>query len=172
MRPEHDNYFTPDWAVRAFLKHETFEGNVWEPACGNGAISTVLEEQGYNVLSTDLIYRGEGIGGINFLERDVRCDNIITNPPYKIAEEFIRKALDCSNRKTVMLLRLAFLEGQRRGSGLFTEHPPSKVWVSCKRMTMYPSDGDYGTNGGTIAMAWYVWDKSDTSGHTKIGWIK
>lgn len=76
-------YPTPPEAVRALLSMESFEGSVWEPACGDGAISRVLEAAGYQVVSTDLIDRGYGAGGQDFLKSDrPLAKNIITNPPY------------------------------------------------------------------------------------------
>ena len=76
-------YPTPPEATRALLSVEHFEGDIWEPACGDGAISKVLEEAGYSVISTDLINRGYGRGGQNFLKSTTPlARNIITNPPY------------------------------------------------------------------------------------------
>ncbi|SFL43618.1 hypothetical protein SAMN04488036_11513 [Shimia haliotis] len=76
-------YPTPPEAVRALLSVERFDGSIWEPACGDGAISKVLIEAGYQVVSTDLIDRGYGQGGLNFLKSTKPlAKNIITNPPY------------------------------------------------------------------------------------------
>jgi len=76
-------YPTPPEAVRALLSVERFDGSIWEPACGDGAISKVLVEAGYQVVSTDLIGRGYGQGGLNFLKSTKPlAKNIITNPPY------------------------------------------------------------------------------------------
>lgn len=76
-------YPTPPEATRALLSVETFEGSIWEPACGDGAISKVLTEAGYQVVSTDLIDRGYGAGGHNFLKStEPLAKHIITNPPY------------------------------------------------------------------------------------------
>lgn len=78
-----DFYPTPPEATRALLSVERFSGTIWEPACGDGAISKVLLAHGYSVVSTDLIYRGFGTGGVNFLtQTQTRARNIVTNPPY------------------------------------------------------------------------------------------
>jgi hypothetical protein len=75
-------YPTPPEATRALLSVESFEGTVWEPACGDGAISKVLMAAGYQVVSTDLIDRGFGQGGCDFLKStEPLARNIITNPP-------------------------------------------------------------------------------------------
>src|SRR5882724_1020796 len=83
-RPDNDYYKTPSNATEALLKVEQFDGTILEPACGNGAISKILCDKGYNVISTDLIDRNYGIGGIDFLCNDYvySADNIITNPPF------------------------------------------------------------------------------------------
>lgn len=82
-RAAYEFYPTPPEATRALLSVESFEGDIWEPACGDGAISKVLKAAGYQVVSTDLINRGYGAGGHNFLKSDkTLAKNIITNPPY------------------------------------------------------------------------------------------
>lgn len=82
-RAAYEFYPTPPEAVRALLSVESFSGSIWEPACGDGAISKVLEAAGYQVISTDLIDRGYGAGGQDFLKSDrPLAKNIITNPPY------------------------------------------------------------------------------------------
>ncbi len=92
-RHKDDFYATPPEATRALLSVETFKGLIWEPACGDGAISRVLQER-YPVVSTDLVDRGFGPSGQDFLMQTRVVDNIITNPPFKLATEFIRKSLD------------------------------------------------------------------------------
>lgn len=82
-RAAYEFYPTPPEATRALLSVESFEGSIWEPACGDGAISKVLEAAGYQVVSTDLIDRGYGAGGQDFLKSTEPLGrNIITNPPY------------------------------------------------------------------------------------------
>ena len=82
-RAAYEFYPTPPEATRALLSVEQFDGSIWEPACGDGAISKVLTEAGYQVVSTDLIDRGYGEGGHDFLKSTTPlAKNIITNPPY------------------------------------------------------------------------------------------
>ena len=92
---------------------------ILEPAAGQGHISKVLEELFPNaeIESTDLIDRGYGLGGVNFLEKDYKdkkYDLVITNPPFKYAKEFVRKALSISNDKVICFLKIQFLEGISR----------------------------------------------------------
>lgn len=102
-RVEHDFYATDPIAIKYLLEHETFSENIWECACGTGNLSLELERYGYNVTSTDLVYRGFGGGQIDFLKCNKEFDgDIITNPPYKYATEFVLKALELSKRKVAM----------------------------------------------------------------------
>ncbi len=90
-REKDDFYPTPPEGTRALLAVEKFEGPIWEPACGDGAISKELIAAGYNVESTDLVDRGYGQNGVDFLmEWQPRAPNIVTNPPFKMVAPFIR----------------------------------------------------------------------------------
>lgn len=157
-RPDHDFYVTPDNVIEALLNEEKFEGDIWEPACGDGAISRFLKRKGYNVYSTDLIYRGYGYGDIDFLKTNYKFNNIITNPPYNIAQDFIEHALKCTDKKVAMLCKLQFLESEKRKQ-LFLNTPLKKVSIFSKRLSMY-RNGIKTKNSGMIAFAWFIWDHS------------
>ena len=94
-RQNEDYYATDPKAAEMLLKLEIFSPNIWECACGEGHLSKVFESAGYLVKSTDLIDRGFGQTNIDFLSIDnLEWDgDIITNPPYKYAQEFIEKSL-------------------------------------------------------------------------------
>lgn len=169
----HDYYATEPRAVELLLENEKFADAIWEPACGEGHISKVLEEAGYEVRSTDLIDRGFGVGGVDFLafdETDGLWDgDIITNPPYKYAKEFVEQALRLVNqgRKVAMFLKLTFLEGQARRK-LFEDNPPKTVYVSSARLQC-GKNGDF-SGTSMVAYAWYVWEKG-CRGPSVIRWI-
>src|SRR5580704_477513 len=101
---------TPAWATHALIDNEKFQGEIWESACGNGAMSKVLELAARSVQSSDLYRRGYGDAGVDFLEAEWGADNIVTNPPYNSAEGFVRSGVRLARRKFALLLRLAFLE--------------------------------------------------------------
>ncbi len=165
-----DFFPTPRWATFALIDNERFEGEIWECACGNGAMSRVLEETGCSVPSSDLYDRGYGDPGIDFLTVTRQADNIITNPPYNSAEGFVANGVKLARRKFALLLRLAFLEGAKRARTIFAECPPSRVWVFSERITFYPIGVEVkGT--GTTAYAWFVWDKNAPNG-TELRWFK
>ena len=159
-RPKDDFYPTPPSAIKALLEVEKFESPVLEPACGEGNISEVLKEHGYNVDSTDLIDRCYGDTGVDFLKGEFfGVGSIITNPPYNLAQEFVVMSLKLTralNGKVAMLLRLQFLESQRRKL-LFESTPLSKVWVFSWRVPMW-RNGVVTGSGKMAPYAWFVWD--------------
>jgi hypothetical protein len=166
-----DFHETPRVAVEALLSVETFTGPISEPACGRGAISGVLIEHGYSVVSTDLVARGYGAGGIDFLlEWQPRAPNVITNPPYTLALPFAQNALRLTTGKVALLLRLAWLESQER-LPFFRSHPPARVWVFSARLPMMHRDGWTGPIASSaIPHAWFVWQHGH-SGAPVLGWL-
>jgi len=166
-----DFFPTPEWATYALVDNEPFEGDIWEPACGDGAMAKVLARRGNRVLATDLYDRGFGQWGIDFLTSDRLADNIVTNPPYNAAEGFVRVGVRSARRKFALLLRLAFLEGANRADTIFAKCPPSRVWVFSERITFYPS-GAVQKGTGTTAYAWFVWDKAVPVGIAELKWLR
>jgi len=160
-RETNDFYRTPYDCTRALLAVETFGPVVWEPACGDGAISRVLAADGYGVVSTDLFDRGYGTPGVDFtLCMDPLAPDIVTNPPYRLAERFIVRAHDLGAVKVAFLLRLAFLAGENRRKRLWSQVPPSKVWVCSARPTLWDgSDLNPQDHGGATDYAWFVWQR-------------
>jgi len=171
-RPKDDFYPTPENATLALLSVENFYGSIWEPACGDGAISKVLEAKGYKTYSTDLIDRGYGKGGVDFLfQYELIANNIITNPPFCLCNEFIERAACLSPRKFAFLLKLSALEGVTR-SRLMERTKLTRIHVFRNRLTM-TRNGEASRNGGMIAFAWFVWDVDHFGEKTAptIGWI-
>ncbi len=174
-RQKHDYYATEPKAIELLLEAEEFSDHIWECACGEGHLSKVLVERGYNVRSTDLIDRGYGEGGVDFLTQSEPFDgDIITNPPYKYASEFVYKALDLipKGRKVAMFLKLQFLEGKKRKE-LFLKHPPKVIYVSSSRL-LCAKNGEFeqmrAGGGSAVAYAWFVWVKG-FKGDTIVKWI-
>lgn len=165
-----DFFPTPAWATYALIDNEHFQGDIWECACGNGAMSNVLGNASKQVASSDLYNRGFGEVGHDFVQTDRKFDNIVTNPPYNSAEGFVHSGLQNAGKKFALLLRLAFLEGSNRQRTIFSKHPPSRVWIFSERITFYPH-GAVQKGTGTTAYAWFVWDK-DAPGPTELKWFK
>ncbi len=167
-RGEFDYYPTPPVATEALLSVEKFHGLIWEPACGDGAICRVLEAHGHKILATDLIDRGYGEGGHDFLTSPYRATSIITNPPFKLAEQFVRRALDHTSDKVAMLCKLQFLEGVKRKE-MFETTPLKTVYVFSKRLTM-TRNGETMGNAGMICFGWFIWQHG-YSGAPTIAWF-
>jgi hypothetical protein len=165
-----DFFPTPYWATYALIDNESFEGAIWEPACGNGAMARVLSMRGNPVFASDLYDRGFGEGGVDFLTSRRMVDNIVTNPPYNAAEGFVRVGMGNARRKLALLLRLAFLEGANRANTIFAKCPPSRVWVFSERITFYVA-GAVQKGSGTTAYAWFVWDKTAPR-VTELKWLR
>ena len=175
-RQRHDYYATEPKAMELLLAEEEFSNVIWECACGEGHLSKVLEEHGFEVISTDLIYRGYGNPKpMNFLEESFENfeGDIITNPPYKHALDFVQRALESiqPGRKVAMFLKLQFLEGKARKK-FFMENPPKVVYVSSSRLKC-AKNGDfdkYKYKSGAVAYAWFIWEKG-FKGDTIVRWI-
>lgn len=169
-----DYYATDPKAVEELLKVEKFNNEVWECACGEGHVSEALKKHGYNVLSTDIVNRGYSgqFFTYNFLAQPSEWDgDIITNPPYKYAKEFVERALDAVNEgaKIAMFLKIQFLEGMKRGK-LLDNNPPKKIYVARKRIKC-AMNGDFASIGSSaICYAWFVWEKG-YNGKTTIDYI-
>jgi hypothetical protein len=164
-----DFFRTPAWATYALIDNEKFSGEIWESACGDGAMSRVLATSDCSISSSDLHDRGYGDVGIDFLTAKRQAENIVTNPPYNSAEGFVAAGLEKAKRKFALLLRLAFLEGANRANTIFFRNPPNRVWVFSERITFYPA-GVVQKGTGTTAYAWFVWDK-EASG-SELKWFK
>jgi hypothetical protein len=157
-----DLYETPDVAVHALLRVESLPQYIWEPACGPGRIVNVLRSAGHTVVGSDLVDYGDPTHFYrrNFLSESKapdRCQVILTNPPYKLANQFVAHALELCPR-VVMLLRLAFLESSRRNA-ILDGGRLARVHVFRNRLPMMHRAGWNGPRAtSSIPFAWFSWD--------------
>jgi hypothetical protein len=164
-----DYYPTPEWGTRALLDQVRFEGQILEPACGEGYMSRVLEAAGYDVVSSDL--HPWGFGDVrDFFSIREHFDNMVTNPPYNRAEEFLRHALTIIDRKICLLMRLSWLESEARYHRVYKLRPPTSVYVFTSRLSMYRA-GYVGENSGATCYAWYCWDQAAKDTKTTLDWL-
>ena len=169
IRHKHDAYFTPRWCTESLLDSGIITpeiGTIWEPSCGDGAISKVLIDYGYNVVSTDLIDHGYGEPHNDFFETERECDGIITNPPFNVMNKYILRAIDKAPFVAI-LGRLLLLEGQWRKKNIYSKHPPHRVLVLPYRPSFL--DPVNQPKGGMVAFAWFVWKRGSTE--QKIEWL-
>ncbi len=176
-RHKDDFYATSPKALELFLgklksDNISLNKNIWEPACGMGHLSGVLVSKGYTVISTDLVYREYGEGGVDFLNTSHVCNgDILTNPPFKLAERFVETGIEKlqQNNRLFLFLKIQFLEGQKRKI-LFEKYPPKYVYCHSSRQ-LCCRDGDFQKYTSTTQFyAWFVWEKGYI-GETQIRWI-
>lgn len=177
-RQKHDYYATDPRAVEMLLELEKFNENIIEPCVGGGHMANVLIKNYYNVKGYDIVDRGfpNTIVG-DFLEIDFpkKLDvDIITNPPYKFAKDFVEKCLSIveDGNKVTMFLKLTFLEGKGRRD-FFKENPPKTVYVSSSRINCAKNGGFEGqriSGGSAVCYAWYIWEKG-YKGDTTLKWF-
>ena len=173
-RIKDDYYATPQESIFKLLEVEDFKGNILEPCCGEGHISEVLKQEGYKVFSNDLIDRGYGELHKDFLTEDFEIyDNIITNPPFKYAKDFIEKSLKVTTGKVAMFCKIQLLEGISRYE-MFQDTPLKTVYVFTKRQNPLRNGSPVDENGkkwsSTMCFAWFVWEHG-YEGKPTIEWL-
>lgn len=177
-----DLFPTPPWATRALVEWissqdvRVWEQSVWEPAAGLGHMSNTLAEFFNTTEASDAYPYGHHHWLWDFIADDHRTDQrwvadwIITNPPFKLAEEFCRIAIRRANIGVAMLVRTTFLEGVGRHRDLFSITPPTYVLQFTERVPMHR--GRLEERGSTAtSYCWLVWIKSDNSQETKLRWL-
>ena len=181
-RVENDFYATPKNAVEAILNKIKLNGSILEPAAGEGHISSVLKVY-YpcsEIVSTDLIHREEKFcvsiqGCIDFLTHQFnrKFDNIITNPPFNLAQEFIKKALCLANDKVVIFAKIQLLEGNKRRE-MFENTPLKYIYVFSKRVNPLRNGAEVDEKGkpwsSTMCFAWFVWEQG-YKGEPIVRWL-
>lgn len=170
-REENDFYATEPKAVELLLAEENFANNILEPCCGEKHITNVLEQAGYTVKSSDLIDRGVGADIQDFFKITDWGGDIISNPPYKNALDFVKHSLDIvkDGSKVAMFLKILFLEGKTRKE-FFLENPPKVIYVASGRLNC-AKNGDFDKyTTGAVCYAWFVWEKG-YKGEPVVRWI-
>lgn len=178
-REENDYYATDPKHTQELLELESFNNTIWECAVGGGHIASVLEKNGYEVFATDIVNRGyHDTHYYDFLKLENNekiiehwHGDIITNPPYKYAKEFIEKCIEVidEGNKVAMFLKLTFLEGQARKK-FFDKNPPKTIYVYSKRANCAKNGEFEKYPSSAVAYAWFIWQKG-YQGDPIIKWI-
>jgi hypothetical protein len=172
-----DDFPTPPWATRALcewllLGHPIEHQTCREPAANRGHMVRPLSEYFGLVLPSDVHDYGAGYTVQDYLfglESDIsRTDWTITNPPFRLAEQFIERALSRSMVGVAVILRSAFLEGKGRYERLFEHRPPTDVLQFVERVPMVKGRLDEDAASAT-AYAWLVWRHMKPA--TALHWI-
>ena len=171
-RQTEDFYATEPLAVQELLDLEKFSHVVLEPCVGMGHIAEVLKKNGHEVIAQDIVDRNyPGTMIRDFLTQKENKNDIITNPPYVMAKEFVEHALDISpdGTKVAMFLKLTFLESQSRKT-MFERYPFRTLYVFSQRRNC-AKNGDFDKYpSSAVAYGWYVWEKG-FKGNPIIKWI-
>ena len=181
-RVAEDFYSTPQSSTIAILNKEILKGSILEPAAGQGHISTILHKYypQSEIISTDLVKREDKFNcniqsGINFLTYNFnrKFDNIVTNPPFKLGKEFVERALELSNDKVLLFLKLQFLESKSRKE-MFSHTPLKYVYVFSERQSPYRNGQELNEKGkpwsSVMCFAWFVWQHG-YQGEPMIRWL-
>lgn len=173
-RQEHDYYATDPVAIDMLASTGFFDGvkSVLEPACGGGHLAEAIHKLGIQVTATDLYNHGYGKWGIDFLDwAQYYGDAIVTNPPYKYAQEFVEHSIKLGVPKVAMFLKLTFLEGARRQE-LFKKYPPRYVAVCVNRVQCaINGDAEMFSKSSAACYAWFIWEKG-YRGKPEILWVE
>jgi hypothetical protein len=165
-----DNFPTPPWATRALLEHVIADAGpfrkmtCWEPACGAGHMARPLKEYFGKVKASDVHAYGHGAVA-DFLSAPLEAssvDWVITNPPFRLAEEFIQRSLIAARHGVAILARTVFLESVGRYREMFDQSPPTKFAQFTERVPMVKGRLDAKASTAT-GYAWFVWEKSARS---------
>lgn len=172
-----DDFPTPPWATRALIehiignKHALAWLNCLEPACGAGHMATALKEYFSQVHCSDAFDYGYGQRR-NFISTPYETsafDWVITNPPFRLAEEFVLQGLRVARHGVAILARTVFLESIGRYAGLFRDKPPTKFAQFTERVPMVKGRLDRKATTAT-GYAWLVWEKG-ASGPPRLMWV-
>lgn len=167
----------PEASALLFASRERFHGSIIDPACGEGRVVKSARRAGYKAAGFDLIPRGFGVGGIDFLfpgnYGPGSADNIVSNPPFHLWERFLARALVVARHKVVFMLDLQQLAGEQRRDRLWlTDTPLVRVYVMGKRMSCPPGGRGINPERGWKNHAWYVWHKGARDrGEPVIRWL-
>ncbi len=172
-----DYFPTPPWATRALIEHvvkaggELRQQTCLEPACGAGHMAKVLAEYFGEVKSSDIEdYKyGEVKDFLNHPIAAGSVDWVITNPPFRLAEEFVLRSLKLARKGVAMLTRTVFIESVGRHERLFLKYPPAKFAQFTERVPMVKGRLDRKASTAT-GYGWLVWENGH-SGQTQLVWI-
>lgn len=171
-----DNFPTPPWATRALLEHVIGHESLptmtcLEPACGQGHMVRPLQEYFAEVRYADAYDYGFGPvrDFLSYPYETNAVDWVITNPPFRLAEDFIQRSLDVARVGVAMLVRTVFLESIGRYDRLFRETPPTVFAQFVERVPMVKGRLDRKATTAT-GYAWLVW-KVSCSNNPQLTWV-
>lgn len=175
QREENDWYVEPEWCSLRLFQEERFVGPVYDPACGRGTIVISALKYGHAAAGSDLVDRGwdSTLTPHDFLSGIHRHQNIVSNPPFGIAEQFVEHALKLAASKVAMLLPANWVQGDKRSRWL-AQTPLRRVWFITPRPSMPPGHvlaAGQKPGNGTTDYAWFIW-LHGFDGSPEIRWLR
>lgn len=172
-----DDFPTPPWATRALVKHILSPERVQsltclEPACGRGYMAKPLAEYFAEVSAADIHDYGFGKQR-DFLSGPIEANSydwVVTNPPFRLAEEFILRSLLVARVGVAILARTVFLESVGRYNGIYSKSPPAIFAQFSERVPMVRGRVDKKASTAT-GYAWFVWQKSSENMTPQLAWV-
>ncbi len=173
-----DDFPTPPWATRALIEYvmdghyEVSKQSCLEPACGAGHMARVLGEYFGNVIASDAYYYGYGAirDFLTYPFEMHSTDWVVTNPPFRLSEEFVIRALKLARQGVAILARTVFIESVGRYRNLFEHTPPTKVAQFTERVPMVKARLDRNATTAT-SYAWLVWEKRNATTASRLTWV-
>ncbi len=141
MNGHTDEIYTPKYAIYPLLSYLKRDTIIWECAYGTGALAKHFKSLGYEVVGN----------GENFFDTNLNCDIIITNPPYSLKEQFLKRAYEI-NKPFAFLLPLTGLEGKERGK-LYRKYGIQLIIPDCRIDFITPNHG----KSAWFAVAWFTY---------------
>lgn len=173
-----DDFPTPPWATRGLIEHILADKAALasqvclEPACGAGHMAKVLKEYFAEVRAADAFSYGYGPvrDFLTYPYEANAVDWVVTNPPFRLAEEFVLRALRVARQGVAILARTVFLESSGRYSAIFRDNPPSKFAQFVERVPMVKGRLDEKASTAT-GYAWLVWEKDCGGVAPRLMWV-
>lgn len=189
-REDLDFYQTPSYATKTLIEHFDFKSKfIWEPMAGNGMIAKELTATSYNVYSTDIVERDFKLNAVlDYFTASsplplVGGDfAVVTNPPYNVANEFLKHTLEVVQPKTCcVFLPTRYLEGISRYEQIYSKHKPSKILAYVRRIGCFTlkdiANGkkitDHGV-GSAVSYMWLCFDRDSYNNQdtkTELEWV-
>lgn len=172
-RQRNEHYIDESWCSERLFDVDEFPEPIWDPSCGWGRVGTAAEAHGLVCVSTDLVRRGYGTGGVDFLRTTKMrggAQSIVCNPPFDLMREFAEHALDLGAEKVAMIALVRRLPAAR----WLEQTPLASIWLMTPRPSM-PTGGHIKAGGkvggGTQDFCWIVMTKG-YDGYPATRWLR
>jgi hypothetical protein len=174
-REPHEHYVEEHWCSRRLFETEPIEGMVWDPACGWGRICDSAIATGHTIFYSDIVDRGYDPHGSKIVRDFLKpnwpvVDNIVTNPPFDLFEQFAHHALTLTRRKVAMI----WLVRRLNAAHWLEQTPLRRIYLMTPRPSMPPGHviarGER-PGGGTQDFCWLVWEHG-FGGSAEVGWLQ